>query len=159
MKAKLCSLLLLMLATVYQARAGEPTVALIVELVDGTTQEYVIGDAPRVTFDESNVLIKSLVVETEIPKDEVERFYFDWKGQPSTAIDEVRKPADFSFNYDGCNVLLTGADGLVQVYDMSGRCLLNSRTTDGVASIDMTPFNTGVYIIKMNTQSIKILKK
>lgn len=159
MKAKLCSLLLLMLATVFQARAGEPTVALMVELVDGTLQEYVIGDDPRVTFDQDNVLIKSLVVETEIPKVEVERFYFSWNDQTNTAIDELRKPADATFHYDGYSVELTGATGTVMLYDLGGRLLLNAKTVDGAATIDMTPYTSGIYIIKNNNQSIKIYKK
>ena len=63
------------------------------------------------------------------------------------------------FAYDGATVLLAGAGQSVQVYDLNGRMVCNVATNDGAATIDMTQFNAGFYIIKTTSQTIKILKK
>lgn len=159
-KTKFCILLLLFLMPSFLAHANE-NVALVVELVDGTTQEYVIGDDPRVTFDENNAVIKSVLVETAVPKDMVERFYFLFFEEPSTSIDEavVSKSWDASFNYDGYNVNVIGAGNTVQVYDIAGNLVSNIATADGTATIDLTMLNHGIYIIKTNNQTFKILRK
>ncbi len=159
-KTRLCFLLLMFLMPFFLAHADE-NVALVVELVDGTTQEYAIGDDPRVTFDETNALIKSVLVETTIPKDMVERFYFEFIGSPSTGIDEAvaSKSWDVSFNYDGYTINITGAGHSVLVYDIAGHLLNNVTTVDGTAAIDLSMLNHGIYIIKTNNQTFKILRK
>lgn len=158
-KTKLCSLLLLLLMTCLHTRAQENDVALIVELVDGTTQEYVIWDDPRVTFQGDNVLIKSLIVETELPQEQVERFYFITLPDIPSSVNDIKDKAETMFAYDGATVLLAGAGQSVQVYDLNGRMVCNVATNDGAATIDMTQFNAGFYIIKTTSQTIKILKK
>lgn len=158
-KTKLCSLLLLMLMSFSQAQANDSDVALYIELVDGTTFEYAIGEDPRVTFDESNVLINSILVEFAIPKDLVQRFYFWNTGGTNTSITETPKSIDASFSFDGYTVGVTGAGKDVQVYDLSGHMLCNVATSQGSASIDISMFNAGIYIVRTNNQTIKILKK
>lgn len=158
MKTKLCSLLLLMLISA-QSYAAQQQVALIVELIDGTTQEYVIGVDPRVTFEGDNVVIKSQLAETELPKQQVERFYFNLPEDIPTAISDNKVAPAVSFSYDGCMVHVTGAGHSVQVYDLNGRLMCNAQCSDGTATIDMSGLNSGVYIVKTQSQTIKILKK
>lgn len=158
MKTKLCSLLLLMLISA-QSYAAQQQVALIVELIDGTTQEYVIGVDPRVTFEGDNVVIKSQLAETELPKQQVERFYFNLPEDTPTAISDNKVVHDVSFGYDGHTVHVTGAGHSVQVYDLNGRLMHNVACSDGTATIDMSGLNSGVYIVKTQSQTIKILKK
>ncbi len=158
-KTKLCFLLMLMLMSFSQAQANDSDIALYVELVDGTTFEYAIGEDPRVTFDESNVLIKSILVELSIPKDQVERFYFWITGGTNTSIGEMPKSIDASFSFDGYTVAVTGAGKDVQVYDLSGHMLCNVATLEGSASIDVSMLNAGIYIVRTDNQTIKILKK
>ncbi len=158
-KIKLCSLLLLALLTCLHTRAQDNEVALIVELVDGTTQEYVIGDDPRVTIEGDNVLIKSLIAETQLPQQQVERFYFSLPQDIPTAVGDVKSKAEVMFAYDGTAVQVSGAGQTVQVYDLNGRMVRNVVTHDGAATIDVTQLVAGVYIIKTTSQTIKILKK
>ena len=157
-KTKLCSLLLLLITCLHM-RAQNTQVALIVELVDGTTQEYVIGEDPKVTFEGDNVLIKSLIAETELPQQQVERFYFTMPDEHLTAVADIKEKTNFTFAYDGCNVQVDGAGLVVQVYDLNGRLMRTVATVDGAATIDMTQLNAGVYLIKTTSQTIKILKK
>ena len=156
MKTKLCYLLVLLMAPFVQIHADESIVALVVSLTDGTEQSYLSIDQPKVTMDETMVFIKSDLIEVEIPASQVVRFYFDWPSSP-TAIDEVA--TDSKFYYDGHSLELAGAGDVVMVYDMSGRLLRKAQTIDGSLLLDMSSMESGIYLIKTKTQTIKILKK
>jgi hypothetical protein len=49
--------------------------------------------------------------------------------------------------------------GLIRVYDAIGRLLLNQDANDLRTDLDLTPFANGWYVIRIGTQSFKIVKE
>ena len=128
---------------------------LVIELNDGTTQNYLSDDMPKVSFEEEYICVKSDLIETRFEINNVARFYFEIN---TDDIDKVNEQ-EFSFYYDGNNVIVNGKACTICIYDINGTLYYNGQTKDGYNSIDISNYNPGLYIVKANNQSIKIIKK
>ena len=128
---------------------------LVIELNDGTTQNYLSDDMPKVSFEEEYICVKSDLIETRFEINNVARFYFEIN---TDDIDKVNEQ-EFSFYYDGNNVIVNGKACTICIYDINGTLYYNGQTKDGYNSIDISDYNPGLYIVKANNQSIKIIKK
>ena len=131
------------------------TTTLVIECVDGTAQKYSSTEQPKVSFDETTVYVKSELLETEFAIENVERFYFEI--EESSINSNLAN--EFSFYYDGRNVIIEGEDCAVSIFDMNGRVCYNAITCNRYSSIDISGYVPGIYIVKVNNQTIKILKK
>jgi Secretion system C-terminal sorting domain len=49
--------------------------------------------------------------------------------------------------------------GVIRVYDGVGRLILNQAASDLHTVLDLSPFSNGLYIVKIGTESFKIIKK
>ena len=139
---------LLMLAGLVSARAEES--ALCVTRTNGQVAYYILSEKPVVTFGETTMLIVTSNVSTEYQRTEVENFTFVDK-KAITGIAQIGE-GNTVFQYQDNTI--RGAGGAIQVYNSLGKLV---KQGEGIVSLDNQP--QGVYVVKMNQQTIKVIKK
>ena len=139
---------LLMLAGLVSARAEGS--ALCVTRTNGQVAYYILSEKPVVTFGETTMLIVTSNVSTEYQRTEVENFTFVDK-KAITGIAQIGE-GNTVFQYQDNTI--RGAGGAIQVYNSQGKLV---KQGEGIVSLDNQP--QGVYVVKMNQQTIKVIKK
>lgn len=143
--------------------SNEPS-QLIVKFKDNTKETFVLANKPVITFDTGKFYINTSDFSAELS--DVEEFCFETE---TTGIDVVKKDngadasSPFTFRFvDGRTVYISGLDdsARVTVYSLSG-AQVNARIDRGNESavIDFGNQPAGVYIIRANKQSFKIIKR
>ena len=131
------------------------TVSLVVEFVNGSTQKYISSDKPIATFEDDLMYIRTDMLETSFVKQHINKIYFENNavGIQSAEEDEM------TFYYNGNEVIINGKSYAVTIYDIDGKLYYQDLSLSGYNAIDISGYNPGVYIVKANNQTIKILKK
>ena len=145
------ALLLCSVATSYAAKN-----ALQIKLKDGTSAVYVFSMKPVVRFVSDEMTITTEYEQVSFPKNAVSQFLF------VEATDAVKTLSanDFSFRRINNNEMEVASVQPVRVYDSSG-LLQSVQTTlvDGMTHLTLHKLRAGVYFIRTNQQTIKIIKK
>lgn len=137
----------LILAAATTASAEET--ALRIVLNNGSQEIYSLQEKPAVTFRGDDVCIATATVSADYPRSDVKSMDF---------IDKtagIATPADgctVSYAYDGRIFSCPGHD--IAVYDLGGRAVAG-----GTGAVSLDSLVPAVYIVKVNTHTIKIIKK
>ena len=130
---------------------------LVVQLVNGTTQSYVLAEKPEITMTDSKLKVSSPFVSSEYAIASVTDFHFEELS--ATAVNQVGKDELRFVRQSNDHVTLYGAAGNVSVYDESGCKQPSAVSTSGEQTdINLSSMPKGMYIIKTNRQSFKITK-
>lgn len=121
--------------------------ALQIEFNDGNKAVYALAKQPAVTFNGPDFTIKSVDAETSYPRADVKNFTFVDEGEAG-----IGTVGTTTYTYID-NVF--GCEGhQIEVYDLSG-----SRVAAGADSLSLYPLPAGVYVVRANNHSIKVVKK
>ena len=136
-----------------------------VNLVNGTVDEYLVADHPRVSFIKDSLFVSSAVLSANYAVDDVANYTF--VDTNSTYIEEVYQKNDnlnVSVKFiDGETVEIRGieTDASIAVYAIDGR-KQNATVVfvdDGV-NVSLSALPSGAYIITIkNGKSVKVLKR
>lgn len=147
------------------AKADDVSYIMRVNLVNGTVDEYLVADHPRVDFVKETIYVSSAALSATYATSDVESYTFV-DANPS-AIEEVQQTQDnldMSVKFvDGETVEIRGkvaADGIA-VFSIDGR-RMNAAVTlsDGGVNVSLSGLPTGAYIINIkNGKSVKVLKR
>lgn len=156
MKNKLC--LVGMLTVLAAAPVLAETSYVTINLTDGSKRSYLLADSPKFSYSEDMFLVSG-VARTAFPIEEVESYHFtegDYSDAATLGRDEVR-----IVYTDNNNVK---AEGLqpntpVALYSTEGSLIQKINANEnGVAELAL-PQAEGVYVLKTNSQSVKLIKK
>ena len=128
--------------------------SIVFTLSSGTLVYYLIGDTqPVMKFVDGKCVVSSDTYEFS----QIKNFYVSDTDDPS-AISQLNTPASFSLNN---NTMVCKADAKdVQVYTVAGaKCNAAISANDGYATLDLSSFPQGAYIIKIGQSSIKVVKR
>lgn len=142
-------LLLSVLALLCQTLAFADGSALLVTLRDGTTATYVLSEKPTVTFGATTMTVMVSDASTVYERGDVGQMTFI--DAEEAGIAPLSEGSTY-FEYKNNTVRMQGA--AIQVYTPDGTLVKEAVDT---ASLDALP--DGVYIIRMNRQSVKVIKK
>ena len=138
---------------------------------------YLLADKPVVTFDGQNVQIKTADVEISTPYTyaDIEKFYFDVVQDeiiepdtiPDDPTDNIEKEdavekVSFEFAYDGrvAQIKGLGEAPKVAVFNTAGvQAQPRTVITSNAVTITMSELPAGIYVIRANDRSFKIIKK
>lgn len=153
-------LLVLMLLTSVLSLAQENTLtSLVVLMKDGTTSTFELATKPLVTFDASNLKIQGEGTDATIALSEIVRYWF--KTCDASGITE-KDTDQSSIDYrEGVLVLSSVKAGTkAEVFATDGR-LVKALTTnhDGTFRLSLSQLPTGVYIVKVNCHTLKVMKR
>ena len=139
--------------------ADEGTVtSLILLLKDGTTQTFELATQPVITVAGTELKILANNADVSIPLTDVVRYTFQKR---TTGIDEVDTNQEVIDYKDGV-LTLSGLEAgtPISLYTIDGR-LLQAHTVadDGTYRQSLASLRQGVYVVKVNHKSYKIMKR
>ena len=155
----LCCCLYPPISGVVHATETEQAEFLVLRMANSTTAEFKLNTRPVITFSDGKLLVASDEASAEYAQSDVTEFYFT---AVSTGIDEKVTGSTMTFSYvDNAHVNIYGTKAnSVLLYDANGRLLQRQKVTDGKASIDVSQYAPGVYVLNLtNEHSFKIIKK
>lgn len=120
--------------------------SLKVTLGNGNVRTFTLAEKPVVTFGATDMKITAPGAEVTYPRADVRNITFVDNGSLSVA-DRLTE----NYYYDGMEFRCDG--NAIAVYDMNGRIVLTGRDRVSTASLPK-----GIYIIKANNTTIKIIK-
>ena len=132
--------------------------SLILLLKDGTTQTYELAEQPVITVVGTELKIVANHADVSIPLSDVVRYTFQKR---TTGIDEVDTNQEVIDYKDGV-LTLSGLEAgtPISLYTIDGR-LLQAHTVadDGTYRQSLASLRQGVYVVKVNHKSYKIMKR
>lgn len=128
---------------------------LVIRCNDGSRVTYLISDEPKMTFDGSNMAITSNDINVEYPLYSVEQITYE-KGS-ETSVENVCEDTILHYIKDNTlNVINDVSDYTINIYDIFGKCVVNkSFHKSETASISLSNFDKGIYILTINKNSFK----
>lgn len=133
--------------------------ALVVELTDGQTINYLLLEKPVLTMDGTRLNIKSEVVETGYERSLVKRFYFTGE---STGVKEVSKGALVYKQTDADHLEISGLSQSerIAIYNTSGVQVGSISRDSDKAVVSLSGLQRGIYLVKIGkNQTIKFVRK
>lgn len=142
--------------------AADTNTILRVELKDGTNNDYMLAERPRISFEGDKVVFLCKSISTSYVRENIQNFVF--LEDNNTGIQELRAgDTRISYSIEAEKVTIEGIaeNEIINIYSISGQqCQPPVNYSSNQAEILLTPLPNGYYIINIgNKQSIKIIKK
>lgn len=141
------------------AKAQENSNNLIVWSKDGTKVTYALMENPKVRFTESDLIISTNNIEVNYSLENIARFTYELK--ENTAVRNLKND-EVSFKMNGELLLFSSlkANSTVSIYSLNGTLVFNKTVKSaGDYSYPLSGLNTGVYFVKVNSLTYKIVKR
>ena len=151
-------LLLAALVLAVPLRAADDPVTLVVLTRDNAQHMFVLADKPEVTFEGNDLLVTCVNSTTTFALADVIRFTYLNATDAVEELNENRTQVNFK---DGM-IVVNGlkADSSVAVYSVDGRLVRQLKALEGGSySMDLNELPTGVYIVKADCVTYKIVKR
>jgi len=151
--------LLLFVLQLFSFQCALAGTVLIVEKTDGTTETFVLWDKPELTFEAQNVVITYKNNRVTIPRADIEEFHFDDDG---TGIESHRTGNDVLVRFSGDDtVVISGMKNKHIVVSNIGGKLVNATITRSgeETTVSLNSLPQGIYIIKYDNNSIKVVRQ
>lgn len=156
---KFASFLLLACLSLTTAMAtGEPN-TLVVKLLSGETTDYYLYTKPKLLFTGSELIVKSDSYEASYQLSQLDRYYFIHSDINVVDSPEGDTPG---MSRNGERLVFSGLlpNATVSVYSTSGNEVGKVKaTSDGCATLSLSPLPQGVYIVKYGNVTTKIQKR
>ena len=128
--------------------------SVVVTTVSGSTMRFDLSEGVDVQFSESDFTITAGSSQVVLPLSEVARFDFSTE---SAAVESPSKPAA-SLRIAGHDISVTGLEPAspVMLFSAGGMLVAGSRA-DAAGSFSASGLEAGVYILKTNLSTLKLL--
>lgn len=145
--------------TYFSAMAGEPKTNLVVWAKDGTQVAYALAEKPKVTFTQTDLVITAKGVEVNYSLENMARFTYE--DNDATAITNLQTDKT-SVKLDGESLVFPAlkSNSTVSFYTLNGTLVFNKTVkTAGEYTFPLSGLNAGVYAVKVNGLTYKIVKR
>ncbi len=125
----------------------------------GETSHFALSEQPVVTFEGNQLVLVSADSRYEFLISDVDKFTFT--NPASVELNEI-DTATVVISLSGDEIKLSGLNpgSLVSLYAMDGRVVLTSQAdSDGVCIESIASLSGGIYLIRTESKTFKILKK
>ena len=133
---------------------------LVVWKADGTKAYYELNDMPETTFEGGKLVIRTQSAMVEYPMSEVLRYTYDGVG--TNGVSKVRglHGAMVKRELNSVTIVNLKEDSEVQLFNSEGT-LLDTKTSNGEEPVFISVANqpNGVYIVKYESQTLKLIKR
>ena len=157
MKAQLLALLLSF--TCLSAMADEPKTQLVVWAKDGTKVAYALAEKPKVTFTETDLVIKAKGVEVNYSLVNMARFTYETNDE-TTIVNLQTEESLFKLTGESLLFPSLKANSTVSVYSLNGTQVLKKTIRQkGEYAFPLSNLSAGVYMVNVNGLTYKIVKR
>ena len=131
---------------------------LVVWQKDGHKVYYQLNEQPKTTFTTNGLVITTHMMEVSYPLSAIQRYTY----ATTAGIDKARNNHDVEVSQNGTDVTFTNlkAGSEIRIYGTDGALLdVQSAKENSVSEVSLASYPTGVYILKVNDVTYKIMKK
>lgn len=133
--------------------------ALVIEGKDGMKSVYNLGDNPILTYEGSQMKVKASNAEAQFELMEIERCYFSAEATGTDALQDLSNMTVLA-SESGLQIKNSQPGSVVNVYTANGKQLATHRTDQaGNLTLDLSKAPSGVLLVKIETTTIKLIKK
>jgi len=155
-------LLLVLLETQSIIAQSHPDVwrrTIVVSTLDGTTMEYLIGTDTKVRIEKPNLVIETEGVVLFFDLEQMAQVRYGKRRVPSN-IEEMSIEAEQPFKWEDETLFFFHLpdETLVEVFAADGKQVV-SRRCSGNSQLPLRALHDGVYLVKLNQSTYKILKR
>ena len=134
------------------------TFKMIVVKADGTDEAYAVSDVQKVVFDlENNTMTVNMKAGADVPN--VTSLSFD----ETTGIESPKVESSIFVFPNPVKETLTvkgvEKDAIISLYDMSGKLLQAITSQENSTDINVSSLQQGIYLLQIDKQIIKFIKK
>ena len=133
---------------------------LVVWKADGTKAYYELNDMPETTFEDGKLVIRTQSATVEYPMSGVLRYTYDGVG--TNGVSKVRglHGAMVKRELNSVTIVNLKEGSLVQLFNSEGT-LLDTKTCNSEEPVVISVANqpNGVYVVKYETQTLKLIKQ
>ena len=156
---KKCWLLLLSVFCL-SAMAQEIHTHLVVWAKDGTQVAYALTEQPVITFSETDLLIKTNLVEVNYPLAQMARFSYEKRNETTGLRDLKTDELICAFVGESLVFPYLEKNSIVTFYTPVGQVLFSRTITSaGEYAFPLSYLNAGVYMVNVNGVTCKIVKR
>ncbi len=150
-------LTVLLLLIAFKASATSDNIALVVELHDGNTANFLLADKPKITFTAQLMSIVSDLFSMDFYRSDVKMYRFVNEDVATSVKPAVKADAKVSDN----TFLLSGVDAgtAIVIYNANGMVVKQATAVDSSCSVSLDGLAAGTYIVTFNSTTFKFLKK
>lgn len=139
--------------------ATETVYYFVASLRDGSELSYPFAERPTLTNKGTDLLLTTTKGNLELPHGSVQKFTIIAQ-QEATGIKKVKNKAKVEWKENVLHFVQCRVGSIISVYDKSGRMVLEKHVDeDGVCCISLQAQPSGIYVIKSENVTCKILKK
>ena len=145
--------------TTVMAEEGIWRKTIIIKTLDGATMEYLIDKDTKVKIVGRNLTITTEGMELSYELESMSQIRYGKMLIPD-AIHDMTMPNERPFVWNNNNLYFSGLrdNTPINIYTIDGK-LVRSERFSGEAHVSLDNLPAGVYIVKMNSETYKILKK
>ncbi len=140
---------------------SETAVAVTFNIEGAPSQTVILAEIPKITFDDIQMIVSTVDGNDIVyPLDKVESYYFSAvQSGIEDIVSEDGAPA-LRVQSGSLSVKNLLPGGSVTVYNVQGIAVAAGRAgNDGVATVDTSSLDAGVYIVNYGDRSTKIVKR
>lgn len=129
---------------------------------DGSAISFLLAEKPRITIDNNFVYCKTTEEELSFPIAQVHKYTLEANEYHSTGISNHIKVENAIIRYKDNTVFLDGLTPLsvIRIYNQGGMLVESCHIrNDGSSIISLENYKSGIYIIRINDISYKLIKK
>lgn len=130
------------------ATAFAESTVLILKLSDGKSDTYLLNEKPVITFEGANMLITTSDLSNSYARADVKSMEF------SSDDSGITLPVEHNTTYSYRDNVFSCQGHMIEVYSISGTRVASARDAVSLADLPAAP-----YIINVNNESIKIIKR
>lgn len=138
--------------------ADEAVSNLVINLKDGSKMVCLLSDEPKLTFSLSELTVKTEKTSFTVPLDNLVKFGFE---SSTSAVGNVAADGGIDYTLDGDRLFVKGlsAGARVELFRIDGVRMFEktNRAENGSLEISVGTFSPGVYLLKMNDTTAKIV--
>ena len=136
--------------------ADKEATALKINFKDGTSATYVLSFDAKITFENANICFTSRDWKFEIPICDLTNWTYDL---PLSSVEDVISE-NISITQTGDVLIVAGAPAgsRINVYAVDGKRIATVKSSSEKEYISTEGWSEGVYIIKVNDRTFKIVK-
>jgi len=156
MKRKILFLLLPLISLM--AMANEPITKLVIWAKDGTKVAYALVEKPKITFTEREMVVNTNNIEVNYDLESLLRFTYG--NEVTTNITDLKSDDTFRFRDEALVFPALSANSTISVYSLNGSLVFKKTVpTAGEYAFPLSNLNAGMYLVKVNGLTYKIIKR
>lgn len=133
----------------------------VLKQTNGDTSVYSFSDSPQIRYADNKVKLTTSKTSVELEADNVDRIYLSQGEKDDLSVEALEADVVRYFIADG-QLVVSGleAGAVVSVYTVDGTLLVSrSAGTDGKVSLALPKSQNGIFVVKANNQTFKIIVK